>query len=439
MSSSWCQNQSGASAAGNEHLAGFGNAIGFTYQNCDEWCEFALSFRSLGTIAAYLLPRERRAELVSVAFTWRKLRTRLVGCFRAVPPGNDYVPIGRELGGDVEMVTVAPTHGRVKTHGVNSSDDYITLAAAATTAPAGKWLINECDVTTIRKLGEGAFGAVWEGVLQPDGRRVAVKIMFYGALDEDGDIIDPNGDKDFHKECAILQRVDSPYVLKFFGFGTTKDDNGFIVTEIMSGGSLEDVLHDFKQDLPWRTRVTIGLHVALGMKYLHKRHLLHRDLKSANVLLDEERNAKVCDFGLSRFVKPVFRQVVHSPFTDVARLLPQGVNAEINAAAESTLSMTHIGVSIEDALGTMTIAKRLGRYCGWPPKCFEVTKTTPRKWMCLALGSCCGNWPRARRPGRKTLKTATSRRRLISTGLTMRCRAVVGQPSLTQCAQCMAR
>jgi serine/threonine protein kinase len=153
----------------------------------------------------------------------------------------------------------------------------------------------------VRRLGGGAFGEVWESRIQPNNQSVAIKIL----LDADGDVIDPKADEDFRKECAALQRIDSLYLIKFYGVGTTEGDNGFIVTELLGGGSLEDVLHDRKYDLTWRLRVKFGMHVALGMEHLHKLHMLHRDLKSANVLLNEQRTkAKVCDFGLSRVSKP---------------------------------------------------------------------------------------------------------------------------------------
>ena len=126
------------------------------------------------------------------------------------------------------------------------------------------------------------------------------------------------------------------------------------MTELLGGGSLEDALHDSDYDLPWRLRVKFALHVSLGMEHLHKRQMLHRDLKSANVLLNEQRmEAKICDFGLSRVVRPTRQHVVHSPFTGVTRLLPQA--AEINDG-QSALSVSSIAVSIVDARGTMTKA-----------------------------------------------------------------------------------
>jgi serine/threonine protein kinase len=89
----------------------------------------------------------------------------------------------------------------------------------------------------------------------------------------------------------------------------------------MSGGSLEDVLHDITRDLPWTTRISIGLQIALGMEHLHAKQMLHRDLKSANVLLDERLKAKVCDFGLARLVQPSLEQSLFSPINGRLRRL----------------------------------------------------------------------------------------------------------------------
>ena len=216
---------------------------------------------------------------------------------------------------------------------------------------------NEYDVVMVRLLGRGAFGEVWEGLLRTEGRKVAIKMLFAGGVDDDGDLIDPASDEDFHKECAALQRIDSPHLIKFFGFGTTESGNGFIVTELMDGGSLEGLLHNHKCDVSWHTRVSFGLQVALGMDHLHQRHMLHRDLKSANVLVNEQHTiAKVCDFGLSRVVKPTQRHIVsYSPFTGVTRLLPRVESVEITDK-HGMMSLSDITVGIEDACGNMTKA-----------------------------------------------------------------------------------
>jgi serine/threonine protein kinase len=189
-------------------------------------------------------------------------------------------------------------------------------------------------------------------------------------VDKEGDVVDLGADEHFGKECAALQRINSPHLLKFFGFGTTAEGNGFIVMELMAGGSLEDVLHDPERDLPWRTRVSIALEVALGMDHLHKMHMLHRDLKSANVLLDEELKAKICDFGLSRVVRPAQQQqVVRSSFTGVTRSLPSVSGIEINDGRSSVTSTARMVVSFSDARGTMT--KAAGTLLWMAPEVFR--------------------------------------------------------------------
>lgn len=77
MTSPFCAEQSSVDAKG---LAkSIGSAAGFTYGTCDVWCELALSFRSLATLAVYILPRERRRELLAVRATWRRFGERAHG------------------------------------------------------------------------------------------------------------------------------------------------------------------------------------------------------------------------------------------------------------------------------------------------------------------------------------------------------------------------
>jgi hypothetical protein len=350
MSTPFCQSHSGATSA----IArdSFGNAsTDFTYGTCDVWCEFALAFRSLGTVAVYLVPRKSRAELLAVRTTCRKLCPRVVGCVRCTPC-SPYAPLAVHIHDNVfEMDTLGQLPPDTADNNTNGA---VIVDAATTVADTSTWRICENDIIKEKQMGAGAFGVVWSGSLRSNGRRVAIKFLFAGVVDEDGDLVDPNAEEDFRKECAALQRVDSPHLLTFFGFGTTAEGNGFIVTELMSGGSLEDVLHAPERDLPWRTRVSIGLQVALGMD---KKHMLHRDLKSANVLLDEEFRAKVCDFGLSRIVKPARVHVVYSPFTGAVRCLPHVGDVESINDGQSALAMNHVGVGIVDARsGTITKA-----------------------------------------------------------------------------------
>jgi hypothetical protein len=352
MSTSFCRDNSGSSAGGTSStVGGSGTTTTLTYGTCDVWCEFVLAFRSLSTVAVYMLmSRERRAELFNVRVTMRKLFVRVAGCFRR---------------STASYTLLDHDHGReeFEMHTVGQGSD-----TTATALSDRSRHISEHDIEKVQVIGRGGFGEVWEGILQPDGQRVAIKVMLAAAVDDDGDVIDPYADEDFRKECDVLQRIDSPHLLKFFGFGTTVSGRRFIVTELLAGGSLLDVLRDPQRNLPWRTRAKIALQVALGMKHLHERHMLHRDLKSANVLLDEQLRAKVCDFGLSRIVRPARQRVVHSPFTGVTQLLPQVDGVEINDV-HSVLSFEDIAVNVLDARGTMT--KAAGTLLWMAPEVFR--------------------------------------------------------------------
>jgi serine/threonine protein kinase len=83
------------------------------------------------------------------------------------------------------------------------------------------------------------------------------------------------------------------------GYSDDEDDL-CIVTEYLSGGSVWNILHDPKMVLPWQKRLKIGLDTAIGMNYLHNKGIIHRDLKSPNLLCTEDFTVKICDFGLSK-------------------------------------------------------------------------------------------------------------------------------------------
>jgi serine/threonine protein kinase len=354
MSTSFCQNHSGASASASRDTLLLTANVSFEYGTCDVWCEFLLALRSLFTVAVYLVPRERRAELVAVRSTWHKLCTRVIGCIRCSPAPYALV---RDNHAEIWHINDAfDMNAQPESALTQHPSDIDAIDVAAIQTDPSSWRINECDVIKEKLLGAGAFGEVWAGTLVsvPCGP-VAIKVLFAGAVDKDGDLVDPNAEEDFHKECAALQRVDSSYLIKFFGFGTNAKGNGFIVTELMPGGSLEDVLHNPERDLLWSTRVKIALQVALGMEHLHNKQMLHRDLKSANVLLDNCLDAKVCDFGLTRVVKPVRQHIAYSPFTGAVRLLPRVDGIKINNG-QSALSAARISVSITDVRGTLTKA-----------------------------------------------------------------------------------
>lgn len=106
---------------------------------------------------------------------------------------------------------------------------------------------------------------------------------------------------DFKREVNLLRKLNHPNVLNFLG-ACLQEPNVCVLTDFMQKGCLHDVLLDSRVEMPFHRKLKITLDVAKGIEYLHKQTppILHRDLKSMNILIDDDFNAKVCDFGLAR-------------------------------------------------------------------------------------------------------------------------------------------
>ncbi|KAH6791257.1 Protein kinase superfamily protein [Perilla frutescens var. frutescens] len=147
------------------------------------------------------------------------------------------------------------------------------------------------NFTTI--LGQGSFGPVYKATM-PAGEVVAVKVL---ASDS------KQGEREFQTEVSLLARLHHRNLVNLVGYCVEKGQR-MLVYEYMSNGSLENLLYnDEKQVLTWEDRLQIALDISHGIEYLHDGAVppvIHRDLKSANILLDRFMRAKVADFGLSK-------------------------------------------------------------------------------------------------------------------------------------------
>jgi len=108
----------------------------------------------------------------------------------------------------------------------------------------------------------------------------------------------------FEAEAAAMAGLRLPNIVTFFGAGVDGEGCGFLITELMANGSMTSVLIDRTSHphLDWSIRLGFARDIAAGMRFLHNRQppMLHRDLKSENVLLDDRWVAKVSDFGTLR-------------------------------------------------------------------------------------------------------------------------------------------
>ncbi|KAL1828112.1 probable serine/threonine-protein kinase PBL7 [Daucus carota subsp. sativus] len=145
-------------------------------------------------------------------------------------------------------------------------------------------------------IGEGGFGRVYKGRLESTNQIVAIK-----QLDRNG----LQGNREFLVEVLMLSLLHHSNLVNLIGY-CADGDQRLLVYEYMTLGSLEDHLHDLPPDrrqLDWSTRMKIAAGAAKGLEYLHDKAsppVIYRDLKCSNILLDEEYNPKLSDFGLAK-------------------------------------------------------------------------------------------------------------------------------------------
>jgi serine/threonine-protein kinase len=161
----------------------------------------------------------------------------------------------------------------------------------------------------VQEIGHGAFGSIYSAVDPRTGGLVAVKVMR-------NDFSNPDDRAMFEREVTIIAGVDHHTMLGFRGWvplSAASGDPPAILTEFMSRGSLQAVLKaEMAHTAPpeWTaTRKWIALYgTAVGMMILHANRIIHRDLKPDNVLLNDQFEPKVADFGLSNLIDAASKQ-----------------------------------------------------------------------------------------------------------------------------------
>ncbi|THG00991.1 hypothetical protein TEA_026475 [Camellia sinensis var. sinensis] len=146
-----------------------------------------------------------------------------------------------------------------------------------------------------QKLGEGGFGGVYKGFLRESNSYVAVKRISKGSK---------QGIKEYASEVKIISRLRHRNLVQLLGWCHDKNEL-LLVYEFMENGSLDNHLFNEKSVLTWAVRYKIAQGLASALLYLHEgweQCMVHRDVKSNNVMLDSNFNTKIGDFGLARFV-----------------------------------------------------------------------------------------------------------------------------------------
>ncbi|KAJ4851539.1 Serine/threonine-protein kinase sty46 [Turnera subulata] len=152
------------------------------------------------------------------------------------------------------------------------------------------WEIDAKNLKFENKVASGSYGDLYKGTYC--SQEVAIKVLKPERINTDMQ-------KEFAQEVFIMRKVRHKNVVQFIG-ACTKPPSLCIVTEFMSGGSVYDYLHKQRGVFKLPTLLKVAIDVSKGMNYLHQNNIIHRDLKAANLLMDENEVVKVADFGVAR-------------------------------------------------------------------------------------------------------------------------------------------
>ncbi|XAR53406.1 Non-specific serine/threonine protein kinase [Bertholletia excelsa] len=200
------------------------------------------------------------------------------------------VPIAASLSSALVLLIILIIAWRIRRKGIAASSEGKSLEPK-------KSRFTYSEIVSITNnfhttLGKGGFGTVYLGGME-DGNDVAVKMLSPASS---------QGHKEFRTEVELLMRVHHRNLASFVGYCDDKN-NLALIYEYMANGNLKDYISDGRvHNLNWEMRLRIAIDAAQGLEYLHhgcKPPIIHRDVKSANILLNESLDAKIADFGLS--------------------------------------------------------------------------------------------------------------------------------------------
>ncbi|XWS29146.1 hypothetical protein CRYUN_Cryun24cG0003300 [Craigia yunnanensis] len=152
------------------------------------------------------------------------------------------------------------------------------------------WEIDTRQLKIENKIASGSYGDLYRGTYC--SQEVAIKVLKPERVI--GEML-----REFSQEVYIMRKIRHKNVVQFIG-ACTRAPNLCIVTEFMARGSLYDYLHKQRGVFKLPSLLKVAIDVSKGMNYLHQNNIIHRDLKTANLLMDENQVVKVADFGVAR-------------------------------------------------------------------------------------------------------------------------------------------
>lgn len=233
-----------------------------------------------------------------------------------------------------------------------------------------------------RPIGSGGMATVWRAIDDETGVAVAVKLM-HPRVQDDPDLL-----ARFRREADVVARLDHPCIVRLLDRGSVEDAQPFIVFELVEGVSLKALIRQ-RGPLAPAEAASIASQVARGLELAHRSGIVHRDIKSHNLLVTDSGVAKLTDFGIARLLDGMQDGLTRtgtvlgtSDYLAPEQARGLGVDGRTDVYA--------LGVVLYEAL---TGALPFPADSPWPSPCGRCAIPCPTRVTCARM--CRPTWPRS--------------------------------------------